>query len=897
MSQNGEAEDFGVEARKELRRILLGIGLRENELLALIAAELRHRGCRPRKAWRLANDLTQQEVAEELNRLTGKPTAPMKASRISEYESWPGPEGKGRNRPRPTLEMMKNLAAIYRTSWDQLVDVEDLTCMPSSDVKAFRDAVAANCTTVHTAIGGGLPAGLVPFVGRAKPQQQLRERVEAHLNRTGPPVHVINGLAGVGKTALARSVVQNFAEHYPDGVIWENLRGHTDGRPPRTPEGVLEQLLLRIGVLPETIETDIAQRAARWRREMRDRRMLIVFDNVLESTQVRALLPDARGCFVLITSRHKLTALSGSVPLQLDAMEPLESEEMLVELAHLPADYDVEAARRVLRAAGGLPLAIRLIAGQIAHHGPDLLSAAAAEFMRLAERMRQGPEETSEESVAERALDYFSAEGETLRAAFELSYKRLPDPELQRAVRLLGWFPSTEITAETLAPMAGVTQAQAYGLIRQIFEVGLLDPAETGPGQRYRIHDVTRLFARVQADAEDAQSEHPAAVGRLVRHCLRVAGQVGAPRPYEAAGSFPKGPGGDPSGATLRAQDWLNRERELLLGCIRVGGSEADTGELARLLGAHLSELGHWSDARWLFVRALAIARGNNDRTTECDVLFDLGSVYRRSCDYDTAAKCFEEAHTISIELDDALRMAASLWGYAEVRRHIGDFDRARSAYADVVGIARRLEHRKFEGDALRGLGHIERMSVDDKGGDLEIAHGYYLDSLRIATEIGDPYSLGWSLWGLGFVSRVSGEYLTARGHLEKAHAISLEMNDRILQVDTLRGLGHIERAVGDLDAAQEYYSDSLDRARRNRDPHGEADALRSLADLALIAGSQWRPCDLYCKALLLYESMGMMLADQVRGELAEALERCKRKRVKLPARVQEDLHRLGFEI
>lgn len=868
VAANGDAEVHGAEVRKELRRILLGTGLRENEVLEPLAAELRARGCRPRKAWRLANELTQQEVADEFNRLTGKPSAPMKASRISEYESWPGVRGAARNRPRPTVEVLRYLATIYRTSWDQLVDTVDLGAMPNGEVRSYRDAVAERCTASPR--GQVMPAATVVFVGRQRELEVLGQRVREQLRTNRPVVQVVNGLAGTGKTALARRLVEEFAPAYPDGWIWEDLRGHSEGRAPRTPTEVLEQLLLRRGVHPETIDPDPGRRAERWQEEMRDKRMLIVFDNVLESKQIRDLIPNAPGCFVLITSRRKLTGLTGAAPpLQLDAMPRAEAEELLVTLSHLPPDYDVGAVRRILETAGRLPLALRLIAGQLAHGGPDMLAAADQDFQELSERLRRAS--AAEESPAADILARFSAEGETLRAAFELSYQRLPDADLRRAVRLLGWFPGSEISAETLAAIGDMSVASANVLIRRIFEVGLLDPAEAGPrGPRYRIHDVTRLFARTQAALEDLPGDHAAAIGRLIRYSLRIAGTVGAPRPFDLAGTFPNPPASD-DGALRQARAWLTREREMLLGCVRAAGSGAETGRLARLLASHLSGLGHWSDARWLFVRALDISRGTGDRIEQCDVLYGLGTVHRLACDYDIASRCFKEAHAIASETADALRTASALWGYAEVTRHIGDYPRARDAYADVLAIARQLENPKFEGDALRGLGHLERM-----GRNPDTARIYYDAALDIAIAIGDNYSRGWSLWGIGDIHRSMGEFGTAREQFEEALEIGQRIKDSLLQADALRGMGHIERDLKELDSAQGFYSESLDVARRNGDPHGEADAWRALALLALLVGVQHRARarDFLCRALALYEAMGVKVAERVREELRALDER-----------------------
>jgi hypothetical protein len=57
----------------------------------------------------------------------------MRGSRICEYEKWP------MGGVRPSVKALKILATIYETSWDQLVDVEDLEAMPAHDRQAYLD--------------------------------------------------------------------------------------------------------------------------------------------------------------------------------------------------------------------------------------------------------------------------------------------------------------------------------------------------------------------------------------------------------------------------------------------------------------------------------------------------------------------------------------------------------------------------------------------------------------------------------------------------------------------------------------------------------------------------------------------------------------------------------------
>jgi transcriptional regulator with XRE-family HTH domain len=119
--------------RDQQRERLVGLGVDGPQLIEQLVADLMRCGCRPREAWRLACELTQDEVAARFNQVRGDPDIRMRGSRICEYEKWPI------GGVRPSVRALKILAAVYRTSWDRLVDVDDLEQMPTGDRQAFVD--------------------------------------------------------------------------------------------------------------------------------------------------------------------------------------------------------------------------------------------------------------------------------------------------------------------------------------------------------------------------------------------------------------------------------------------------------------------------------------------------------------------------------------------------------------------------------------------------------------------------------------------------------------------------------------------------------------------------------------------------------------------------------------
>ena len=99
-------------------------------------------------------------------------------------------------------------------------------------------------------------------------------------------ITAIDGMAGVGKTALAVQAAHQMVERYPDGQLFIDLHGYTEGVAPIEPGAALDWLLRSLGVPGERIPADVDQRAGLYRSRLADLRMVIVLDNAATEAQV-----------------------------------------------------------------------------------------------------------------------------------------------------------------------------------------------------------------------------------------------------------------------------------------------------------------------------------------------------------------------------------------------------------------------------------------------------------------------------------------------------------------------------------------------------------------------------------------------------------------------------------
>jgi transcriptional regulator with XRE-family HTH domain len=249
-----------------------------------------------------------------------------------------------------------------------------------ADVPAFTGR-SAELAELDTLLAGPGP----PTPARGPRTQKEGEETES----AAVVISAVSGTAGVGKTALAMHWAHRARGRFPDGQLYVNLRGY-DPDLPISPADALAGFLSALGVAGHDIPLGLDDRAARYRTEITDRRILIVLDNAASVEQVRPLLPGSPSCAVLVTSRDSLAglvAVHGAHRLDLDLLPPAEARALLRRLIGPRVDAEPAAAATLATLCARLPLALR-VAAELAISRPttplaELIAELADQQQRL----------------------------------------------------------------------------------------------------------------------------------------------------------------------------------------------------------------------------------------------------------------------------------------------------------------------------------------------------------------------------------------------------------------------------------------------------------------------------------------------------------------------------------
>ncbi|MBO0806208.1 MAG: helix-turn-helix domain-containing protein [Nocardiopsaceae bacterium] len=612
-----------------------------------------------------------------------------------------------------------------------------------------------------------LPRDIASFTGREPEIEAILAAVTGAGTSGVVDICAIDGMAGIGKTALAVHAAHRLADRFPDGQVFLPLHGHTPGRQPVDPVDALASLLQASGMPAQGIPDGLEPRALLWRDHLAGRRMLLVLDNAAGSAQVAPLLPGDGECLVLVTSRRHLGDLPGTVtPVLLDVLTPAQAAQMFTRLAPRAADSPGEVAE-VVELAGFLPLAISLLARLFARHRSWTLADLAAETRE--------------------SLLTLTAEHESVAAAFEVSYRHL-DPARQRMFCLLGLHPGAAIEPYAAAALAGTGLDEAAGLLDSLHGEGLV--TETGY-RRYGLHDLLRRYARDHA-AGLPDSEQ--AVERLLDYYQYTAGRANALMSLSTPATPPPAvPAGLLAVPDLEDADqalaWVRTEHASLLACL---DHATRAGQYARVVALTAGLAGLWrqdgphSDAITRHRVAAQAAAHLGDRRGQANALDHLGSFHWKRGYSKGTAQALEQALEIYRDIGNRYGEADALLYLGVARRRTGDYLGAARGLEQALRIFRDIGGRAGETTTLNERGTLYRVM-----GDLPQAERYHVQALELARAISSSWDEAHALAGLGRCAMAKGDAAQAEVLLRRALEIfqrigTAEAQDLLAEVNAL---------------------------------------------------------------------------------------------------------------
>ncbi|QXV57356.1 tetratricopeptide repeat protein [Amycolatopsis sp. TNS106] len=638
-----------------------------------------------------------------------------------------------------------------------------------------------------------LPRDIADFTGREPELATLLGAVEnaADTGATTIAIHAIDGMPGVGKTALAIHAAHRLALRFPQGQMLLPLHGHAPGQKPATPFDALHSLLTALGVHAEVLSAhkSVDQRARLWRSQMSDRRMLVILDDAATHDQVEPLLPGTPGSLVIITSRNRLPELDDVHPVSLDIVNPEEGAVMLLRRARrTTGTTNAEQVARVVELCGYLPIAIAVAASQLRTH-------PAWSVRYLADQLADAYDRLDELQAGERSV----------RAVFDTSVQDLPADQ-RELFTLLGEHHGPDIAPHATAALADTTPARARHLLRALHTRNLVQ--ETGP-DRYRLHDLLRIYAHTRASDIDPQQRHDATT-RTLDYYLHTAHTATSFLPMYSrrlpitpvAPLYPR-----PITTPADAMAWLNIELPALATAIHhtQNTHPTHTLQLSTTLHSYFRTAGQWNHAHTIHQTAITVATRNNDPYIQGTALSELGAVYRRRGDLDAAEDAQTRALQLYTESGSLLGQGNALSELGRVYRLRGDLDAAEDAQTRALQLCIDSGDLVGQGDALTDLGQVYR-----RRGDLDAAENAQTRALQLYTESGSLLGQGGAFNELGRVYRLRGDLDAAEDAQTRALQLYTESGSLLGQGNALNDLGAVYRLFGNLVAAEDAYARAL---------------------------------------------------------------------------------------
>jgi tetratricopeptide (TPR) repeat protein/transcriptional regulator with XRE-family HTH domain len=762
---------------------------------------------------------------------------------------------------------------IYREQLCRLFEMNgaDLGLLPVSDeIDQVPTEIETSPSTSSTL--PDIPAVYDPMIpealgqahrllGRDSLLQQVKHQLLAGKSLA---LTALQGLPGIGKTALAVAIATDtqVQAHFSDGILWAGLG----------PQADVLGLLTRWGSLLGLRASDIDSSSnwSSWAQAMRasigQRRMLLVIDDAWEAEAALALQVGGPHCAHLLTTRSPQVAFAFAQETTIAVPELVEIDGLSLLARFVPqvVAQERDAARKLVRMVGGLPLALNLLGKYLAKQAftgqPRRVRTALASLQEREHRLRVSlPTPLSERPVGLAVQSSLS-----LQATITLSIEQLSQEE-QTALSALALFPAKPNSFSEEAALS--VSGKSVETLDALWDAGLLE--SSGPG-RYTLHQTIADYAHEQGIEQAAHARLLAWTAELVKihsHDYALLEQelvnIEAALVDSQTNTESKSEHHQrlmiqiildlvdflrSSGHYIQAESWLQHGLQtaetlkdqvvvmrILAHLCEVGfirgeyeraeqygqqglrlTQQLEQPKIEGKLQARLSSLavarGDFKLATTYSERRLQIARASGDQQQIGRQLIAIGQLAWREGNLTQLKIQMREGHALIQHSTDQELICDMLSFLGTMYMLQSEYEQAKACCEQALPLARQLGFRPARTVLLNTLGGIAL-----KRGQWEQARSCFQEALELARQMGLYLHVPTFLSNLGDVALKQGDYQQAEHYFREGLTLIRRVGNMEHLVYILDALGQVVDLQGDELQASLYLQEGLDLARQSK--------------------------------------------------------------------------------
>lgn len=396
-----------------------------------------------------------------------------------------------------------------------------------------------------------------------------------------------------------------------------------------------------------------------------------------------------------------------------------------------------------------------------------------------------------------RRLDELTVGDLAVRASFQVSFASLPAKARgvapADAFRLLGLWQGPTISTVAAAALFGSSEDDAADALEFLVDAHLLESKDP---DRYKFHDLLRVYASERAVADLSEKDRQSAIARLLGWYMRTADAAGtavSPHRYD----IPLGPTpGDSPALTFEssadALAWYDDER---YNIVAATGQAASNGlyDLAWRIPVPLFwaffTRDNWADC--IVTHRIALESVAADRRAEAWVLNNLGYALGAT-DNAEGVGLLERSAEIRRDIGDRVGEGQSATNLADLYPRFGRGEEALDMLRRAAELNREVGNPDGEGIALANLGDA-LLGLDRPQAALEWLRQAYDTFSKISHTEG----IGYTQHCLGRCYLALGRYKEAVDSFQEALANHQSSGNRHWQAVNLHFLGRAQAENG----------------------------------------------------------------------------------------------------